>query len=70
MFWLHNDLQNVRLQVYRAQYNGEDIALKLYSGTGPDSYSDMYRDLRDELDILTRIDHTNVVAIRGVTLNL
>ena len=66
-FYLTTSCKCVTLQVYRAQYNGEHIALKLYSGKGAHSYTEVYRDLRQEVDILMRIDHPNVVAIKGLT---
>jgi serine/threonine protein kinase/GTPase SAR1 family protein len=56
-------------KVYRAEYNGENIALKMYGDKGTHSYTEVYRDLRQEIDILSRIHHPNVVAIKGVRQN-
>lgn len=56
-------------QVFKGTYNGEDVAVKVFRK----QYNNQvllhrYKDLREELTIMSQLDHPRVVSLLGVAL--
>ena len=58
------------VQVFKGTYKGEDVAVKVFrKGYHENVLLRRYKDLREELTIMSQLQHPRVVALVGVCLH-
>jgi len=64
-----SEVENLLLQVYRGTYDDVPVAVKVFRRPyKQDILLQQYKDLREELTIMSHLDHPRVVSLVGVVL--